>query len=441
MNKKTIIILMILSLWFMGPLQVKAGRIDDHLFDSKEGVLILEERSGDRLYEKGADQRYYPASTTKLVTALVVCEEISDFNEKVTVGEEIKNLDPESSVADLEVGETLTYKDLLYGLMLPSGNDAALVLAHHIGQRTNSQNPIEGFVTLMNRKVKNLGLSNTHFENPHGLHHPKHYTTPEDLAIIAQESFTSKTLLKIINTPHYTCSGLNGKQHQWYNSNLHLFADKIPPVYDRKGEYLGKNPFYNPMIWGGKTGFTDEAGRCFVFLSQIRNMEIIGVLLGADDKTGIFVQSNAVTENIDKSYALLDWNNILEKKNQSVLNPRSERDAWLSLQTDEEMLSCLSESEKRRYQLDYKWDDTYCYETEGQLRLNRSIIRGAIVGEGIVQVDNREVKRFPLISSETISKRTWASILKDVFLKVHSVIILDTSPIGIHVFTSRKAVV
>lgn len=422
MKKKSFILLFLSLLWFLQPVSVQALNIGPQLFESKEGVLILEEKSGDHLYEKSVDQRYYPASTTKLVTALVACEKVRDLNTKVTVGQEIKKLDPESSVANLEVGETLSYLDLLYGLMLPSGNDAAIVLAHHIGQDIDSQNPMAGFSTLMNRKVQDLGLSNTHFVNPHGLHHPDHYTTPEDLAVIARACFKSETLLKIINTPTYTCPGLNGKQHLWYNSNLNLFADKIPREYDRNGEYPGKNPFYNAMIWGGKTGFTDEAGRCFVFLSRVRDMEIVGVLLGSNDKTEIFIQSDAVTTIVDQSYTLLDWNDVLKAECQSIANPRSEKDTWLSLQTEKDTWSCLSDSEKQQYQLDYHWDETYCYEEEGQMHLNQSIAKGDIVGEGIVQLDNREIKRFSLVSSDTVRKQTWASVLKDLFLKLYSVV-------------------
>ncbi len=425
-NKDKVYILWFLFLvCFFQPMCVQASVIEPGLFDTEEGVLIVETESGDRLFEKEAKHRFYPASTTKLVTALVVCDEVKNLSEKIIVGDEINNLDPDSSVAHLEIGESLSYMDLLYGLMLPSGNDAAMVLAHHVGKKRDSLNPIAGFVALMNDKVKSLGLSDSHFVNPHGLHHSEHYTTPEDLAVIAEECLKSETLNKVMNTSLYTCKGLKGKEHRWYNSNLNLYADRIPEEYDRSGKYPGKNPFYHEMVRGGKTGFTDEAGRCFVFFSDIGEMKIVGVLLQAEDRVGIFVQSKALTEQVNRFYSLLDWNEVLHAESHRVINPRSRQDKFLNLQTDKETLSCLPEDQKQKYQLNYVWDETYCYEENGAIRLKQSITGNEKIGEAIVLLNNREIKRFPLISTHTVSKRSWVSILRDIFLKVQSVIVVN----------------
>ena len=185
--------------------------------DTVSSAVLMENLSNHTVvYEKDADQRRYPASTTKIMTFVVTAENVSDWdNTKVPVKQEvISGLDPESTVMGLSahIGEQVSVRDLLYGLMLPSGNDAALVLADYVG------GSIAGFVAKMNNKAGELGCTNTHFVNPHGLYDADHYTTARDMALIAKHAMTIPGFMEICNTVHYTPEGFS----ELHNTNYML---------------------------------------------------------------------------------------------------------------------------------------------------------------------------------------------------------------------------
>ena len=144
-------------------------------------ALLISPDSDMVLYEKNADKKRYPASTTKIMTALLTLENVKDLNETVTAEQgDFAKVTADSSNADIKVGETVRVIDLLYALMLPSANEAAYMLARHVGGTS------EHFVDMMNEKAKELGCTNTHFNNPHGLQDVNHYTTAHDMALIVQ---------------------------------------------------------------------------------------------------------------------------------------------------------------------------------------------------------------------------------------------------------------
>ena len=170
-------------------------------------VYLENLNSGTVVYEKASDQRSYPASTTKIMTFIVTAENVGDLDQtSVTIKQDvIDGLDPESTVMGLSthVGEQVSVRDLLYGLMLPSGNDAALVLADYVG------GGISGFAEKMNAKAAELGCTDTHFANPHGLYDQNHYTTARDMALIAKHAMTIPGFMEICNTVYYTPNGFN----------------------------------------------------------------------------------------------------------------------------------------------------------------------------------------------------------------------------------------
>ena len=211
-------------------------------------AVYLENLSADAvIYEKAADQRSYPASTTKIMTYIITAENVADLDQTaVTIRQEvIDGLDPESTVMGLSshVGEQVSVRDLLYGLMLPSGNDAALVLADYVGDG------IPGFVSKMNAKAAELGCVNTHFANPHGLYDPEHYTTARDMALIAKHAMTIPGFMDVCNTVYYTPDGFD----TLHNTNYMLDEDE---------------DYYYPYTRGIKTGYLDEAGKCLVTSSD-----------------------------------------------------------------------------------------------------------------------------------------------------------------------------
>ena len=235
-------------------------------YEPVSGYVYLEElNTGVVVFEQNADEITYPASTTKIMTFIVVSESVSDYDGtmiKIT-DQALSELDPESSVMGLEshLGESFSVRDLLYGLMLPSGNDAALVLADYIGHG------VEGFVDLMNRKAAQIGCKNTHFTSPHGLHDQNHYSTARDMATIAKYAMNKKDFMEICNTVSYTPDG--------FDSPIKTTNYLIDSA-GHNGDY------YYSYAKGIKTGYTDQAGRCLVSTADNGEYTYLCVALGAE---------------------------------------------------------------------------------------------------------------------------------------------------------------
>lgn len=213
-----------------------------------ESVLFKSLDTGEVLYEKNADVKRYPASTTKIMTYIVTVENVEDIeNARVEIKQDIISMldGTDSSMSGLQykIGQTVSVIDLLYCLMLPSGNDAALVLADYVGGGS-----IGHFVDMMNEKAQELGCENTHFVNPHGLHDDDHYTTTNDLMKIAEYALTTYMYTEVTGTATYYCEG---DDYPIYTTNKMIDEN-------RGGE------LYYPYATGGKTGFTDQAGKCLV---------------------------------------------------------------------------------------------------------------------------------------------------------------------------------
>ncbi|HPG92288.1 MAG TPA: D-alanyl-D-alanine carboxypeptidase family protein [Clostridia bacterium] len=215
---------------------------------SAQSAVVMEIKSGRVLFSKNADIRLPMASTTKIMTALVAVE-LTDINETVKIDN--KAVGVEGSSIYLRQGETLTVKDLLYGLMLRSGNDCAVALAIHIG------GSVEKFAELMNAKAEFLVLQNTHFVNPHGLHDDNHYTSAYDLAIISCAAMKNPIFREIVSTKKITI-GIGDSERLLINKNKLLYN------------------YQNAC--GVKTGYTKRAGRCFVGAAE-NGTELVCVVL------------------------------------------------------------------------------------------------------------------------------------------------------------------
>ena len=247
---------------------------DEPIINSRIGV-IYDRKSGRVIWGKNDNKRVAMASTTKIMTCIIVLEN-ANLNEEVTVSSRAAGTG--GSRLELKKGDKITIHDLLYGLMLRSGNDAAVALAEHVGGDK------EGFAKLMNNKAKELGLKDTHFVTPHGLDNPEHYTTAYELAQITDYALKNETFAKIVNTKDYTIS-INGYSKGLTNTN----------------ELLG----YLQGVNGVKTGFTNNAGRCLVTSVNRNNFEIITVVLGADTKKIRTADSIKLIEYAYKNYLSL----------------------------------------------------------------------------------------------------------------------------------------
>ncbi len=219
---------------------------------SAKAAVVIDGYTGEILYSQNCDARLPMASTTKIMTALLLCELGGDLTQKIITTREMVTV--EGSSMGLQVGDTVSYNDLLYGMMLASGNDAANTTAIALG------GSVSGFVELMNNRATSMGLVNTHFVTPSGLDADEHYTTAYELALIAKEALGNETFAKAASSKTARlCYG-----NPPYNRTL-TNHNKLLKMYDD--------------VVGVKTGFTKKSGRCLVSASQKDGKLVIAVTL------------------------------------------------------------------------------------------------------------------------------------------------------------------
>ena len=228
--------------------------------------LLCDFTTGEIIFANKPNERVYPASVTKMMTALILIEKKPDLSEKVKVGSEINNFGPEASRMGLLQNELISYKDLLYGMLLVSGNDAAATVAVNIGGSIN------GFAELMNQKAAELGMVNSHFVNPHGMHSEEHYTTTADLAKLAIACMKNAVFADVVKTAVYTTSPTNKKSA---GRVLETTNRLISPKDDNK-------PYHYDAAIGIKTGSTTAAQGCLVSAAQKNGRTLIAVMMGDD---------------------------------------------------------------------------------------------------------------------------------------------------------------
>jgi len=238
-------------------------------------AIVIEFESGRVLYEKNAYSKRAMASTTKIMTAIVALEN-SNLNDIVTVSPRAARIG--GSLMHLTSGEKLTMLELLYGLLLRSGNDAAIAIAEHVG------GSVENFADMMNKKAREIGANNTHFVTPHGLDAPDHYTTAYDLALMTQYALKNPVFAKIVATKEITI----GKRTM-YNTNEMLNI------------YQGAD--------GVKTGYTGQAGRCLVTSAKRGNMRLISVVLNCPTRSKRALSSKKI---LDYAYENYKYYNLLK---------------------------------------------------------------------------------------------------------------------------------
>lgn len=242
---KKILSLFIAVLWTISPLTVNAVSV------SAESAVLMNGKSGEVLYSKNADERRGPASTTKIMTALVAIENCS-IDKMVTISPEAVGV--EGSSVYLKAKEKISMESLLYALLLSSANDAAAAIAYEVA------GGIPEFAELMNEKAASLGLENTHFSNPHGLDDAEHYTTARDLALIARAALENETFSKIVSTKKKLISIHDGEESRLLvNHNRLLFE-------------------YDDVV-GVKTGYTKRCGRTLVSAAEKDGVFLIAVTL------------------------------------------------------------------------------------------------------------------------------------------------------------------
>lgn len=271
-------------------LTVPAAALEDPQPHAR-AVVIVDGDTGEVLYDFNARQRMYPASITKIMTSLVVLEAVDrgelSLDTPVTASAQAVNLPLGSSTADIKAGETLTIQQLLYCDLLPSGNDACNILAEALGGVTE-------FAARMNAKAQELGMEDSHFTNPHGLHDPEHYTTAYDIYLMAHAAMDNETFRTIVRSPSYTIPATNMQPERTiYTTNGLL------------GSWYFTGYLYSKAI-GIKTGNTGEAGRCLASAAVDElGRTFYCVVLGSEMVTD--ENGNRDYKHLSESKRLLEW--------------------------------------------------------------------------------------------------------------------------------------
>ena len=320
---------------------------------SAEKAIVLDAVSGRVLFEKNADQRSLIASTTKIMTALIICEQCNVLD-RMRIPKEAVGI--EGSSMYLKEGEILTIQELLYGLMLSSGNDAAVALAIYCG------GTVEGFAELMNDKARNLGLTGTHFENPNGLDSPGHYSTARDLAHLAA-----------------------------YAMDNPIFYKTVSAKTVKIGQRCLQN--HNKLLWqvpgadGVKTGFTKAAGRILVSSATREGRRIIAVTLNDGD----------------------DW-----RDHAALLNEGFARYSHQRIVEENDLVGTLEVAggQRRRVELIAAEDFSYSLAAEehpvlmipGPGFVYAPVAEGADAGYAYVLIAGKAVGKVPIVYGETIEQ-------------------------------------
>lgn len=262
-----------------------------------KAAIVIDSKNEKILYSKNEDVKMYPASTTKILTAILTLENCN-LSDVVTVSYDAVMSIPEGySTANLQIGEKLTVEQLLYLLLVCSANDAANCLAEYVG------GSIESFVSMMNTKLNELGLSNTHFTNSFGLHDENHYTTAHDLALLMKYCIQNENFRKFAGSASCAIPPTNLYGPRKYSSTNKLI---IP-----------NNSNYYTYVTCGKTGFTTQAGDCLVSCAYKDNLELICVVLGGKTVNSVSTRFSETKYLYDYAYnnyslrTLLNTNDII----------------------------------------------------------------------------------------------------------------------------------
>ena len=366
---------------FEDTIEVTASNVSELPKTNSRRYIVYDRISKSMIIGKNEDIKSAMASTTKIMTTIVILEK-ADLNEKVTVSAKAGGTG--GSRLGLKRGDKASVRDLLYGLMLRSGNDAAVALAEHVG------GSVKGFAELMNEKAIELGLTNTHFVTPHGLDDANHYTTALELAKLTDYAMDNETFAKIVGTKSTTIY-INNQSRQINNTN----------------ELLG---VLNGVV-GVKTGFTNNAGRCLVTETKRNNMDIITIVLGADtkkDRTKDSVNLIEYTFSKYKMYNLEEriieefnkWKNINEKRILIIKGKTS--NPKLALGAIEKATIPICDNDKIEYSIN------------ALTEIEAPVEQWNVMGTLTVKLNGEILENIDIVNVNEVQKRDWKDYFKIV---------------------------
>ena len=347
---------------------------DLKLAESAKSAILIEASTGKILFEKNADEKLHPASMTKMMSMLLIVEAIEDgvinWDQVVTVSENASSMG--GSQILLETGEKMSVRDLFKGVAIASGNDAVVALAETVAGSVNN------FVGMMNKRAKELGLTNTNFKNPHGLDDANHYSSSRDMSIIAGELVKHKEVLE------YT----------------KIYEDYLREDTDRKIWLVNTNRlvrFYDGVD-GLKTGYTEDAGYCMTATAEKDGMRIIAVVMGEETSK---IRNQEVSEMLDYAFAQYKVINMLKNKNTlGEYRVENGKDEYVLVVPKEEATMVKKKSEK---------DGELTYDIKLK-NLKAPLKVGDDVGTLTIKEDGKNVKTVKLTVSKDVERANFGNL-------------------------------
>lgn len=330
-------------------------------------AVLMDADSGQILYEKASQEKSFPASITKILTALLFIENVS-LDESITVGENVPSqIEPGSSQIYLIPGEVLTGEQLLNALLVESANDAAVVIAEHIS------GSVEAFANRMNERAQELGATHSSFVNPHGLHDENHYTTATDMALILREVIKHPELREIMVRRNYVIPATQYQETRYLWTRNDLYQSK-------------SGPYYNENVIAGKTGFTNQSGNTLVSAAQKDGMTFVVVVLRCSGPM-TYASTNALYQYAFQQFSLLK----LLEKDQVVQTIEMDKDS-LDLVAAQSFQASLPPSQHSSVEKVVELDEEVSYP------LNK----GDSMGTVVYRLGGQEIGRIGLLAASAV---------------------------------------
>lgn len=351
-----------------------AGKVIEEPKLNAKSAIIFDRETKTVLYEKNSKEKRPMASTTKIMTAIVTLEN-ADLSKIVTISR--KAAGTGGSRLGLKVNDKITLEHLLYGLMLCSGNDSAVAIAETVG------GSVEGFASMMNKKAKELGLTNTNFVTPHGLDNSNHYTTALELAKLTDYALKNKKFASIVNTKNYTVY-INGYPKQLNNTN----------------ELLGNMEGVN----GVKTGFTNGAGRCLVTSCTRNDKQIITVVLGDDTKK---MRTTDSIKLIEYAFQNFEDKNIEEIANKEFNNWKNINEGRINVERkskNSKIEVCIDEIKNKILPV-RKDKENIKIEIDSKMNFEAPVEENKIIGTLKILIDGKEIEKVNIRIKNKIEKK------------------------------------
>ena len=365
-------------------IETSANLNDEPKINSRSAVVI-DRKSKNIIYGKNENVKKAMASTTKIMTAMVVIQN-TNLNNTVEISK--KAAGTGGSRLGLKAGDKVTVKDLLYGLLLRSGNDCAVALAEYVA------GSVQEFSNLMNQNAQMLGLNNTHFVTPHGLDEEEHYTTAYELAILADYALNNELFAQIVNKKSYTIN-INKNSKTLNNTNELL------------GNLNG--------VYGVKTGFTNGAGRCLVTSIKRGNLDVICVVLGADTKKDRTRDSAKLIEYTFNKYEEID---IKEKIKESFEKWNEINGNRINIEKGESSKLELTLNDKDKiftYPIEKGTEDNINIEINANLKLKAPVLENTNIGKIKVYYNAKELLEIDILNINKINKKRIKNYMSDIF--------------------------